>query len=635
MHDELVSLLQDVVQSTYGERIVAEVTRPELLDHGYYSTNIAFGLAKKNKKSPLLVAEDIVAAIKSAIATLKDSKNNHPPITAHTNTLHALQDITVAAPGFINITLKLEAVISRIELLLTTKETDGSRQKVSLRKAQPQIDPQRVIVEFTDPNPFKELHIGHLYSNAVGESLSRLLESQGHSVRRVCYQGDVGMHVAKALWGMIHLLKEEETTIEAKAQLSLEERVEWMGKAYAIGAQTFEEHEAAKQEMLELNVLAFMAAQEVHKEKGWVASIDYTQLRKTAFFDASTVFNLYKQGRAWSLEYFESRYRRLGTHFEEYYFESMVGEMGARIVRDHIQHGIFEEHEGAIVFRGEKVGLHTRVFINQLGLPTYEAKELGLAPTKYADWPYDRSIIVTGKEIDEYFKVLLAALTQVQPDLAQKTVHVSHGMVRLPEGKMSSRTGNVKTADWLLETIEKKISNVIESSSTKYIDSDKKDIINKATVATIKYALLKVSLPSDITFDLDASVSLDGDSGPYLLYTYARAKSVLTKASQLGEFKTIESGGTLELEEKMLLRHIFYLTDIVQEAADNLSPSTIARYATDVAQYFNVFYAKHHILLDGEENKAVEQRRLFLTQAAAHTLQVSLGLLGIETVERM
>ena len=224
------------------------------------------------------------------------------------------------------------------------------------------------------------------------------------------------MHVAKSLWGMLQLFKQENTSIEELAKYDLEKKVEFLGWAYALGATKYKEDLEIKEEI--------------------------TNMNKSIYDKDSSIYDLYEKGRQWSLDYFETLYIRLGTNFDYYYFERNSGEMGLKLSKELLDKGIFEESDSAIVFRGEEYGLHTRVFVNSFGIPTYESKDLGLAVTKYEDYPYDLSIIVTGNEIDEYFKVVLKALSFIRPELSEKTKHISHGMLRLKSGKMSSRTGS-------------------------------------------------------------------------------------------------------------------------------------------------------------------------------------------------
>ncbi|MEK7497470.1 MAG: arginine--tRNA ligase [Patescibacteria group bacterium] len=529
---------------------------PEVEEHGDYSTNIALRLKTS--------AKEIVAKLQ------KDKELSE-----------IVEKIEVAGPGFVNFYLKDDYLINNLS------GVGGSYGKNN------SLDAKKIIVEFTDPNPFKEFHIGHLYSNTVGESICRLLESSGGEVKRANYQGDVGLHVAKSIWGLIRLGYDGQG-IKKLEDKSIDEKVKELGKAYSLGTTAYDETEKSKQEIEELNKKIFELDPEIK--------------------------NLYEKGRAWSLEYFEKVYKRLGTKFDYYYFESASGKVGLEIVQDFLKKGVFEKSEGAIIFPGEKYGLHTRVFINSQGLPTYEAKELGLAPTKYKDFKYDLSIIITANEIDEYFKVLLAALKKINPSLGEKTMHLSHGIVKLPEGKMSSRTGKIVTGEWLLDEVKKKI---IELHKTD------EQTAEKIAVGAVKYALLKSNLGQDIVFSFEESVSVDGNSGPYLQYTYARTQSVIKKSKDIKENK-IKSKDTLYPEEKSVLRLLNMFPEVVEKSAATYSPSTLCTYLYNLAQKYNTFYNKHKVI--GSQK---EEFRLKLTSATGIVVKSGLNLLGIDSPERM
>jgi len=451
----------------------------------------------------------------------------------------------------------------------------------------------------------------------------------------------------------------------------LYERVKILGEAYAAGAKAFEEDPKAAEEMKKLNTLIFIAAQEEHGRTGSRKSVvDYRKGVSVDEQELSAVRQMYVQGRAWSLDYFETIYQRLGTAFDAYYFESQVGEYGMTLVKKHLTDGIFEESDAAVVYRGEKKGMHTRVFVNSLGLPTYEAKELGLAPVKYADWPYDLSLIVTGNEINEYFRVVMAALTEINPDLAKKSRHIGHGMVRGPDGsKLSSRQGNILTGDSLIDEVKSRIYDFLHKSDRKYTKRHQEQIAEKAAVAAVKYSLLRVALPSDIAFDIGKSISFEGDSGPYIQYTYARARSVMRKAMEAGISNDVlritddenshntkyepHNAFSFNPEEREVARLILYFPDIAMDAAESFAPNRVANYLFQLAQAFNLFYAKHQILgdrnivLSSTEVKRNQNHntkyethntisfRLALTNATAHVLKNGLYLLGIDVLEEM
>lgn len=548
------------------------VEHPANETHGDYATNAAMMM----KGNPRELAEKLVAELKKSdvLGEVVD-----------------LDRIEVAGPGFINFWLREECLEAELARVLEKKEDYGRNEWLKGKK---------VMVEFTDPNPFKEFHIGHLMSNGIGESLARLFEFSGADLRRVCYQGDVGMHVAKSIWGFSKKLSEAGLSINDLAEKSLPERIKFMGQAYAFGATKYEEDAAVKNEIDLLN-------KEIYEQ-----------------MDGGTGA-LYEAGRKWSLEYFETIYRKLGTKFDHYFFESEVGEIGKRVVENNKD--IFEESDGAIVFKGEKYGLHTRVFLNSLGLPTYEAKELGLSKAKHDKFAYDWSVVVTGNEINGYFKVLLKAMSLIFPELAAKTSHVGHGMLRLKSGKMSSRTGKVVTGEGLIADVAAEIRKKMESAARKVDEEEKDPLIEAIAVGAIKYSMLKQSPGKDIIFDFDGSLSFEGDSGPYLQYVFARTKSVLAK---VGGIDKVVGGGEINEEEMRLVRWIYRFGEAVELAAKQLSPNLLCSYLTELAQRFNTFYNKHQIL--GVEN---ENFRLGLTAAVGQLMGNGLGLLGIKPVEKM
>ena len=334
---------------------------------------------------------------------------------------------------------------------------------------------------------------------------------------------------------------------------------------------------------------------------------------------------MYKVGRTWSLEYFESIYARVGMHFDGYYPESRTGEFGYEMVLDGLKKGIFEKGEGgAVIFPGGKYKLHNRVFINSMNLPTYEAKDFGNAVCKYKDFPYDKSIIVTGNEINAYFKVVLKALFLYKKELSEATYHIGHGMVRLPEGKMSSRTGKIIKGEWVLDEAKRRLLEAHKMND---------DVAEKVAQAAIKYAFLRQGIGGDIAFDFDTSLSFDGNSGPYLQYTVARCNSVIQKAPTFKEENLQGAYSNLNNEELSVLRSLVRFSEVITNAAKNYSPNLLCNYLYDLAQKFNTFYNKWSILTNSDQQ--VTNFRLSLTCGVGQVLKNGLKLLGIEAPEKM
>ncbi|MCX6702290.1 MAG: arginine--tRNA ligase [Candidatus Wolfebacteria bacterium] len=571
--------IENLLKQAVGKKAATiEVFPPDNEKFGHYSTNIALKMAKIEKANPLLLAEKIVKNLNE-----KSPKN-------------FFEKIEIVAPGFINFWLSEKILSEELKSIIKKDKNYGKSDTWKNKKA---------IVEFTDPNPFKEFHIGHLYSNIVGETLARIFEKNGAKVKRANYQGDVGMHVAKAIWGMMKKMKSEDLSLAQLSKQTLDHKVKFMGESYSLGAKAFEEDEKAKLEITDLNRKIFALDKEIK--------------------------DIYIKGRKWSLEYFEKIYKRLGVKFDFYYLESKVAEIGAKLVRENLKKGIFEISEGAVVFPGEKYGLHRRVFINSNGLPTYEAKELGLAPTKFKNFPYDISIIVTGNEIIDYFKVLLAALNKINPKLAKRTKHITHGMIRLPSGKMSSRTGDVIKAEDLLEKIKiGALKTLMSSKREKITKSKEQEVAEMISIGAVKYSLLKASLGSDIIFDFEKSLSFEGDSGPYLQYTYARLKSILRKA---GHFPSKTDFMLLKTDsEKSLIRQLIYFPEVIVRAAETRETNIITEYLFKLATAINYFYEKEPIL---KVLKLLRGNRLNLIHAATIVLKNGLEILGIKTPEKM
>jgi arginyl-tRNA synthetase len=385
-----------------------------------------------------------------------------------------------------------------------------------------------------------------------------------------------------------------------------------MGEAYAYGATQYEEDEAAKAEIHELN-------------------------KKIYDGNDASLMELYRKGREWSLEYFEVIYRRLGTKFDEYFFESEAGPVGLKVVEEGLVKGVLEiGEEGAVVYKGEKDGLHTRVFRNKLGLPTYEAKDLGLAKTKYGRYLYDHSYIVTANEITEYFKVLLSVMKQLYPELAEKTTHVPHGMMKLTTGKMSSRTGKVVTGEGLLNDLKEVVLAKMGEREIK----DREMVADVVAVGALKFTVLKQAVGGDIVYDPEKMTNLEGATGPFVQYSYARAKSILSKFKVDSTQYTVH-GTQLEKEEMALLRWIYRYPEVVEVAARELAPHLVATYIYELAARFNTFYQACRVVDpptssdSGEAGGKVNEFRYLLTQAVTNVLKSGLGLLGIESPEEM
>jgi arginyl-tRNA synthetase len=467
------------------------------------------------------------------------------------------------------------------------------------------------MIEYTQPNPFKPFHIGHLMSNAIGESISRVVEFSGARTIRANYQGDVGLHVAKAIYAIKKDLENKEVLLLTLAEnstftgMTVPQIAQYIGEQYAKGSDAYENNPEAKAEIDAINKKVYDRSDEKINE-------------------------IYAWGRKVTLEAFEEIYKILGTKFDHYFFESDMARIGEKIVRDNVP-DVFEESEGAIVFHAEKYNskLHTRVFITSGGIPLYEAKEIGLTMTKFEKESPDISITTTAIEQGEYMKVVQQAIALMHPELESRMKHITHGMMRLATGKMSSRQGNVITGESLLrDSIDIVREKVAERELTK---EEKESISHIVGVAALKYSILRSSLGSDIVYDFEKSISFDGDSGPYLQYTAVRAFSILRKSEELGLVANRQEL-MAPLDILPIERILYRFPEVVAHAYRELEPHHIATFLTELASAFNSFYANTIIV---NKSDPYAPYRVALVEAFHQTMKNGLYLLGIETPEKM
>ena len=581
MKHELEQTIAALCKQLLGVDAVVELTRPDE-QFGDYATNIALQLAGELHKSPRQIAETLAVKIRE-------------------NLSEKVADVAVAGPGFVNIRLADKALF----MALGAQPAETLAGKI-------------VVVEYSDPNPLKPLHAGHLYTTLVGDSIARLVEHAGAKTVRINYGGDVGLHVARSMWAIIRKLGGE-LPDRLPGQLSLMERATWLGARYVEGTGADEDDPTAHAEIIAVNKRVY----QLHADN-----------------DHNSPFaHIYWTVRQWSYDYFAVLYEQLQVHpFDRFIPESEVTPLGVQAVQDGLARGIFTHSDGAIVFAGEQYDLHTRVFINSHGLPTYEAKDVGLSLTKWRDYHFDESIIITANEQEQYMQVVVAAIEQFAPEPAKRTRHLTHGVVKLQGGvKMSSRKGNIITALEILDAAR-------EAGKETGTDPSEETIL-----AAVKYAFARNRIGGDIVYDPKESIALEGNSGPYLQYAHARARSILGKArlarhphengdsakndNSLSDWMSDRvgiDGVLLESGERGLVRKISEYPEVVERATNELLPHYICTYLYELAQTFNSFYEHNRVI--GDRREAV---RLSLVRHYAGVLKAGLELLGITAPDKM
>lgn len=566
MNKEITDIINSLIESALKKLDIDftqfELEHPGDLNNGDYSTNIAMVLAKKLGKSPKLLADEIVSNIEKK---------------------EYIESAEVAGSGFINFKLSPVFFENSIKNILEEKENFG---KNFLHKN------ETILVEHSSPNLFKPFHVGHVMNNTIGESISRLAEFSGAKVIKISYPSDVSLGIGKAVWA---LFKKGVSELEKKETQA--EKLKFLGDCYVDGTKAYEEDE------------------EVQKQVKKITEIIYEKID-------GVEYDAYLKGKQITLDYFLNITKRLGSYFDDFIYESEAGFIGEKIVRDRLK-DVFETSDGAIVYKGEKDGLHTRVFINQEGYPTYEAKDIGLLSLKFERFNPDLSIVVTDKNQKSYYEVVLAAASKINKDWKNKTIHKTHGRMSFKGKKMSSRLGGVPTASEILE-------GVIDEVKERLEDKNDTQKIDDIAIASIKFTILKTMAGRDIDFDPEISLSFEGDSGPYLQYTVARINSIFEKASSIG----IKINSVKEKDRNVteVERLAYRFREVVEKSIKEWSPHYINSYLLDLARAFNSWYGNTKIVDTENVNAGYN---LAIALATATIIKNGLYLLGINTPDRM
>lgn len=489
--------------------------------------------------------------------------------------------IETAGPGFINFWLKKDVLVANLIQIGKAKEKYGSSDSLKGKK---------IMFEYGDANTHKLPHLGHLFSYTYGEAATRILAFAGADVRKVCYQGDIGLHVAKCLWAF-----QKENPPEPE---DLEEKIQLLQKMYQVGSAAFDD-DKNKEEIKNLNKAIYDPNNEVH--------------------------DLWIKTRSWSIDYYKKFEKELNVSYDRYYYESEVYKKGQEIVEKN-EGTVFKRSDGALIFEGSKYGLHDRVFVTKYGTPTYEAKDMYLQELKMTEWPMDLLVITTAYEQNGYFGVIFKALETLNPKYIGKLKHIGFGMVNLKSGKMSSRTGEILGAIDVIQKVKELSKN----------QNSNEGIAGKIAIGAIKYSFLKNNPLQSIAFDLEESIAKEGNSGPYLQYTIARCNSVIQKALTFKglplQGKNLDYIGneTLDNQELNVLRLLIRFSEVIEQSASTYSPNILCNYLYELAQKFNSFYNADKIIDSENQNF-----RLALTGGVGQVLKNGLNLLGIQAPERM
>lgn len=448
----------------------------------------------------------------------------------------------------------------------------------------------KVMLEFSQPNTHKAFHVGHIRNTSIGESLSRLYEFQGNKVIRANYSGDTGMHIAKWIWCY--------KTFHSDEDLSGDE--EWIASIYVDAVKRLEENPDFQ---LEVDALNKMLETREDKE----------------------INQLWDKTRKLSIDSWKKIYKELNTHFDRYYFESQMEKRGKELAQKLVNEGIAKVSEQAVIMDLQEYNLGVWVLLRKDGTVLYSAKDLALAEKKFKDYNISKNIYLVADEQQLHFQQLLKTLELMKFPELKKCQPVHYGLVRLPTGKMSSRTGNnILYSEFMEDVMEYAREQIKKRHTLNAKELEKRALA--ISIASIKYAMLKQNPGKVIVFVREDALDFEGNTGPYLLYSYARATSILKKSKK----KPKLNQEVVDEKESLIIQKLGAFPEIAGHAYSQLNPSLVANYTYELSQLFNEFYHTSKVIDDDRE-----EFRLALVQSFRIVLKSCLDLLGIETIEKM
>ncbi len=468
---------------------------------------------------------------------------------------------------------------------------------------------ERVMIEYSQPNTHKEFHVGHLRNVCLGSALVKLFRYCGYQVTAANYFGDEGAHIAKCLWMMKKLGTEPGPKTDKGA---------WLGEIYVAATKKLDELKDMDRTAADKDISEILAG--IESKKGpW--------------------YELWQKTRQWSLDAFKAVYNWVGAEFDRDFFESEVSEESQTIVDEYLKKGIFKEDQGAVGCDLSDYKLGFMLARKRDGNTLYATKDLALARRKFDEFKIDRNIYVVASEQNHHFRQVFKTLELMGFEKANRCFHLSYGMVVLPDGKMSSRAGNTVPFMALKDAMLKELHLILQKYSGEWATDEIDDTAKRLCVGAVKYGMLQADPAREIVFDMKDWLSFEGNTGPYLMYSYARTMSIVRKAADAGhkawtaDESKREAFQLAETSEAELLRYIYDFNTVVQDATEQCRPSHLTTHLYYMCKAFNRFYSDVPILKASSEQ--IIRMRLTLILAFALTLKQGLGLLGITPPERM
>ncbi len=604
IQEKLVASVVSGLKALYGQDVPAaqvqlQKTKKEFEGH---LTLVVFPFLRMSKKGPEQTAQEIGEYLLA----------NEPSLVAKFNVIKGFLNLTIASSAWIELLNDIQANPH----YGLTEATDQS---------------PLVMIEYSSPNTNKPLHLGHVRNNLLGNALANIIAANGNRVVKTNIVNDRGIHICKSMLAWLKYGNGETPESSGKKGDHL------IGDYYV----AFDKHFKAEVKELMAKYMAEGMNEEEAKAKAEAESPLMKEAREMLVkWEAGDpeVRALWKKMNDWVYAGFDETYKMMGVTFDKIYYESNTYLEGKKKVLEGLEKGLFYRKEDGSVWAdltGE--GLDHKLLLRADGTSVYMTQDIGTAEQRFADYPIDKMIYVVGNEQNYHFQVLSILLDRLGFEWGKSLVHFSYGMVELPEGKMKSREGTVVDADDLMEEM---INTAKETSGELgkldgLTQAEADDIARIVGLGALKYFILKVDARKNMTFNPKESIDFNGNTGPFIQYTYARIQSVLRKAAEAGIVipEQLHPGIELSTKEEGLIQMLADFAGVVKQAGEDYSPSVIANYCYDLVKEYNQFYHDYSILR--EENADVKVFRLALSREVGKVVRLGMGLLGIEVPERM
>ena len=592
IENKLQQAVATALKNLYGieaapEAVTLQTTKKEF-DGDY--TVVVFPYVKQARKSPEQVGNELGAAVKQLVGEVSDFN---------------------VIKGFLNF------AIADSYWMQFVAERVGDKE-FGLKKAAPDAKP--VVVEYSSPNTNKPLHLGHIRNNLLGWSVSELLAANGANVKKVNLVNDRGIHICKSMLAWLRYGNGETPESSGMKGDHL------VGKYYV----EFDKH--YKEEVAAL-VKEGMEEEEAKKQSPLM--LEAQQMLKRWEEGDKEIRDLWGKMNGWVYTGFDETYRRLGVGFDKIYYESNTYLLGKELVQKGLDMGVlFRKEDGSVWCDLTGDGLDQKLLLRRDGTSVYMTQDLGTALLRHNDFGAEQLIYVVGNEQDYHFKVLKLILGKLGFDWADKVYHLSYGMVELPNGKMKSREGTVVDADDLITEMEATAEEMCREhgKNDDLTEEQRKELYHILALGALKYFILKVDPAKNMLFNPAESIDFNGNTGPFIQYTYARIRSIVRKADAASGL-TMQGLQSLNEKERAVIKCLHDLPGTIATAAENFSPAMVANYAYELAKNFNSFYQDTPILR--EENADIKAFRVQLCAVVGQALYNTMKILGIQLPERM